>query len=139
MGLKPKWVYFDACIVIYLVEQSPGFVENIAAAITQEPDIRVCISPLVEMECMVGVLKQQDKILHSTYKAFFNTCHMLDIQASTFRSATKLRADHGIKTPDALHLAVAMENDCGRFWTNDKRLNKAAGQLEINIFSGKAE
>lgn len=137
MGLNPKWVYFDACIVIYLIEQSPGFVENIAAAITREPDIHVCVSPLVEMECLVGALKQQDRILHSTYEQFFNTCHMLDIQASTFRLATKLRADYGIKTPDALHLATAIENDCGRFWTNDKRLNRAAGQLKVTTFSGR--
>ncbi len=37
-----------------------------------------------------------------------------------------LRARNGIQTPDALHLAAAIEGGCQEFWTNDKRLRVVA-------------
>ena len=43
-----------------------------------------------------------------------------------FDMATKLRADSSLKTPDALHLATAILAGCSQFWTNDKKLVKAA-------------
>jgi predicted nucleic acid-binding protein len=33
-----------------------------------------------------------------------------------------------LKTPDALHLAIAIHANCSEFWTNDKKLVKAAGK-----------
>ncbi len=35
-----------------------------------------------------------------------------------------MRADLGFKTPDALHLAAAIEGGCDRFLTNDARLSR---------------
>lgn len=134
MGLNRKHVYFDACIVIYLVERAKGFVEPVEAAIAVESDIQVCISPLVQMECMVGVLKRQDQELRHAYEQFFAACVMLDIRADTFLLASEVRAQYGIKTPDALHLATAMQHGCGQFWTNDDRLNKAAGNILVTAF-----
>ena len=45
-----------------------------------------------------------------------------------FDLATELRAEHGIKTPDALHLAAAIHGGCDALWTNDKRLARAAAE-----------
>jgi predicted nucleic acid-binding protein len=36
--------------------------------------------------------------------------------------AARIRATHRFQSPDALHLAVAVENNCGLFLTNDIRL-----------------
>jgi hypothetical protein len=38
--------------------------------------------------------------------------------------ATELRARHGLRVPDALHLACAIVNRCDRFLTNDHRLDR---------------
>jgi predicted nucleic acid-binding protein len=120
--------------VIYLVEQATGYVEKIAAAISKETDIEICISPLVQMECMVGVFKLQSAELQLSYEQFFKKSIILDINPETFQLATKLRAQHGLKTPDALHLATAIQHECGQFWTNDDRLNTAAGERAVNLF-----
>jgi predicted nucleic acid-binding protein len=50
-----------------------------------------------------------------------------DVQAvplprAVYDRATLIRAQHGFKTIDALHLAAAVEAGCGRFLTNDTRL-----------------
>lgn len=42
-----------------------------------------------------------------------------------FDLATELRARHGLKTPDALHLAAAIACGCNELWTNDGRLTRA--------------
>ena len=49
------------------------------------------------------------------------------MHTATFDLATDLRARHGLKTPDALHLATALEQGCDEFWTRDRRLESAAG------------
>ena len=53
-----------------------------------------------------------------------------------FDKATRLRAAHRLKSPDALHLAAAIESHCTQFWTNDRRLAAAAaGHLEVHALS----
>lgn len=36
---------------------------------------------------------------------------------------------------DALHLALAQQHGCERFWTNDDRLAKAAIGLQIDVLN----
>ncbi|MBK8453989.1 MAG: type II toxin-antitoxin system VapC family toxin [Thiofilum sp.] len=127
-------VYFDTCIVIYLIEEAVGFVEPISAAIAKTPQMQVCISPLVQMECMVGVWKRQDSTLQKSYEQFFAHCQMLNIEQTTYEQAGKLRVKYGLKTPDALHLATALENGCNQFWTNDNRLDKASNEILSIVF-----
>lgn len=38
--------------------------------------------------------------------------------------ATEIRARHGFKTPDAIHLACAVTTKCDLFLTNDKQLER---------------
>jgi len=53
---------------------------------------------------------------------------------AVFGRALILRAEQGLKTPDALHLATALQNGCTEFWTNDNRLRSAAGAMAVNVF-----
>jgi predicted nucleic acid-binding protein len=55
--------------------------------------------------------------------------------AAVFHQAAELRAQYGLKTPDALHLATARHHGCTALWTNDNRLSKVAGDLVVNIIS----
>ncbi|MBS3952720.1 MAG: PIN domain-containing protein [Methylomicrobium sp.] len=59
---------------------------------------------------------------------------MVNHQCTLIARALNLRVKHKIKTPDALHLATAIENGCTEFWTNDNRLKEAANSLAVNIF-----
>lgn len=60
---------------------------------------------------------------------------LLPIDKETFERALRLRVGFRLKTPDALHLAVAHQFGCEAFWTNDNRLAAAAGQLNVNILT----
>ncbi len=126
-------IYFDACIAIYLVEEHPIYAPLVAERLGR-CSARIAISPLVEMECLILPMRQQRTELVRRFQGFFARSHRLAINDDVFRKATELRAQHGIKTPDALHLATAMHHDCQEFWTNDDRLNKVAGKMAIHVF-----
>ena len=45
---------------------------------------------------------------------------------AVFLQAARARAQFGLKTPDAIHLAAAQHHRCAALWTNDDRLAQAA-------------
>jgi predicted nucleic acid-binding protein len=62
---------------------------------------------------------------------------LLPIGDEIFALAMALRVQHGLKTPDSLHLA-ALHHGCTEFWTNDDRLVAAAGALAVNVLAQPA-
>jgi predicted nucleic acid-binding protein len=49
------------------------------------------------------------------------------LNSAVYDRAAEIRAQHGFKTPDAIHLAAAIESGCDRFLTNDRRLARFTG------------
>lgn len=95
-----------------------------------------CFSPLVRMECLVMPLRTKDSQLHKLYDAFFNPQRLLAMPPEVFDQPAQFRADFSsLKTPDALHLATAINHKCDEFWTNDNRLDKVSPNLVKNILT----
>ena len=126
-------VYLDACVVIYLMENAAPFSEKARQFLARNSDAHLCVSALVRMEVILKPLRESATALVSDYEDFLAAQHWLAIDDSIFDRALHLRAHHGLKTPDALHLATAIHHGCKEFWTNDDRLNKAAGSMAVNI------
>ncbi|MGZ8933258.1 MAG: type II toxin-antitoxin system VapC family toxin [Methylobacter sp.] len=126
-------IYLDSCLVIYFVEEHPRFGPAISQAIDANANMRFCISPLVELECLVMPMRQGNQALIDRYEMFFQDYVCLEINADIYREAAALRARHGLKTPDALHLSTAQSHGCTGFWTNDERLHTIAGRLVVNV------
>lgn len=132
-------VYLDSCVVIYYVERHPVLASRVEAALfpREGETPRPVHSDLTRLECRVGPLRRRDTALASRFDAFFALadCERAPLDAGVFDLATGLRAEHGLRTPDALHLAAAIRSNCGEFWTNDSRLAKAAaGGIAIILF-----
>lgn len=122
-------LFLDTCIVIDLVEGRPEQQSQLKALLLGK---RVVSSELVRMEARLqGVRDQRDDLL-AIYDNYFRGCELAPFDRALFDRASRLRIDHRIKTPDALHLAAALESQCNQFWTNDLHLAKAAGaKLEV--------
>jgi predicted nucleic acid-binding protein len=137
MGLNPLRVYFDACIVIYLIEEHPTFaplIETRLANQTKSAEALIQVSELTEMECLVMPLRKQNQPLLDKYRQWFEKVEVLPVGRDAFRQAARLRADFAsLKTPDAIHLATALHNNSDEFWTNDGRLNHIAPTLVKDI------
>jgi len=129
-------IYLDACIAIYLVEEHPAYHAPIETAL-RAGKLFSSISPLVEMECLVLPIKTQRDDLIAKFDQFFAAHRRLSMPSEVYRRAAELRARHSLKTPDALHLATAQYHGCTALWTNDNRLNNAAGSLAVNILTQK--
>lgn len=119
-------VYLDTNIVIYAVQQpsiwGPKTLTRLAAAVAATDTF--AISDLTRMECLVGPLRKGDANLIAAFNAFFSQpeVSVMALTATVCDRAARIRVVHRFETPDALHLAVAVENGCGLFLTNDAQL-----------------
>ena len=129
-------IYLDSCAVIYAIEGTTELRARIGAVLLPPNEESPCViyTDLTRLECRVKPLAEENTGLIKTYDDFFSTPgyekHALD--TPTFDLATDLRARYRIKTPDALHLAAAINAGCVQFWTNDAHLTRAAaGRIAV--------
>lgn len=125
-------VYVDSCVLIYALEQDPRFGEAARQSLAGLVDRnqRLAISPLVQLECLARPLARQQSELVLRYQDWLRLFEWLSINDSTFALATELRARHGLKTADALHLATARQHGCAALISNDRRFERAGADLE---------
>jgi predicted nucleic acid-binding protein len=120
-------VFLDTNPIIYFVEQPPVWGPKAVALpnAVQVAGEAFGVTNLVRMECLVGPLKSGDTTLLGDFDAFFSLPD-LQVQAlilAVCERAATIRAKHGFKPLDSLHLAAAVEHGCARFLTNDTRLS----------------
>jgi uncharacterized protein len=121
-------VFLDASPVIYLLEQPPGWGPKATARIAAllSGGEHLAVSDLIRMECQVGPLKAGDAVLLAKFATFFASpdVRVLPVTGAVCDRAAAVRAKHGFKPLDSLHLAAAVEHGCTLFLTNDGRLSK---------------
>lgn len=125
-------VYLDSCIAIYLVEEHRAYCAVIEEALARLNGI-VCFSPLTELECLVLPLRLKRDDLVEKFSRFFALNVQLTMPDIVYREAARLRAEFGLKTPDALHLATTRFHGCSELWTNDDRLAGVAAGVAVNV------
>jgi predicted nucleic acid-binding protein len=100
--------------------------------------VTLCVSPLTRLEVLVKPMRSGNQALVHAYNAVLAQQQWLSIGDEVFARALKLRVQHGLRTPDSLHLATALHHGCTEFWTNDDRLRAAAGTLAVNVLAPAA-
>jgi predicted nucleic acid-binding protein len=128
-------IYLDSCIVIYLIERHPQYVAIVERALADLGEAIIVSSPLVRLEVLVKPMQDGDEQLIRLYHQFLATNRMLPITDDIFDAALNLRVQHRLKTPDALHLALAEKHGCSALWTNDNRLANAGSGISVNILA----
>jgi uncharacterized protein len=119
-------IYLDSVILMYFFGHTGPFnvrAGNRLAALAAAGD-RIALSDLVRLEYRVGPLRTGDAVKLSVFDGF---CARPDVQVvplttAVFDRATLIRARHGFRLADSLHLAAAADGDCNRFLTNDAGL-----------------
>lgn len=125
-------IYLDSCILIYAVEDAGPRGDAVRRAL-REVDVAVASSALALHECLVLPARERNPELRDRYLALFERMETVALDAGAFIRSAELRADFGLKTPDALHLAAAQLSGCTELWTNDKRLAAASHGLAVDI------
>ncbi len=130
MGL----IYVDACLLIYAFEAHPRHGATVRARLAETAG-QLAISPLVQLECLVGPMKSGNLVLQRHYEEGLRQLVNLPLPEPVFVQAAELRARFGLKTPDAIHLAAAQYHRCSGLWTHDDRLAQAAHGLAVNVLA----
>lgn len=130
-------VYLDASAIIYLIEAESPFhaaAVQTVARFRGDPDSRLVTSRLSLLECRVKPRRDGNDDLVAKYDAFFHGRRLViaDVTAVVIERASDLRARHRFKTPDAIHLATAIEEDADLFLTGDDDL-KRCPDLKIEV------
>jgi predicted nucleic acid-binding protein len=125
--------YFDTGPVIYLVENVAPWEPAVRAFLARD-NVRPRISVLTRLECRVLPLREENAELLEDYEEFFSglPSGLISLDARVFEKATDLRARHNFRTPDALHLAAAIVNECQLFLTNDAHLTRCT-EIEVEV------
>jgi uncharacterized protein len=137
--LKGKRVYFDANVFIYLIEGYPTLetsLRDIRDSIFHG-ESNICTSELTLCEVLVPAFRANNTALLALYREFIEESgafELIQTTRETYVRASLLRAQLGLKTPDAIHLATAIECGCKAFLSNDKQLK---GTKEIEMLTMK--
>jgi predicted nucleic acid-binding protein len=130
VGLSAVRIYLDSCALIYRIERTTPWAARVDRVVEwgQHQQAEWVITELTRLECRVKPLMQGHAAMLAQYDEFFAAdvlvWHGLDRPVCEL--ATRLRAEHRLKTADALHLAAAVHAGCSLFLTNDRRLSGAA-------------
>lgn len=119
-------VYLDTVICIYAVEGAPSFQARAGARLSalRTSGDQPTISDLTWLECRVKPMRMGDAAALADMEAFLTGSDVVCVPMpkAVYEWACRIRAVHNYKLADALHLATAVENGCGLFLTNDRRL-----------------
>lgn len=140
-SLPEKQCYtLDTVTIIYFLEKHPRYYQ-IAKEIFKKIEagkISANISTLVFTELLVPAYrtkeyKHAEKIVHILSN--FPNLQTIPMSTKISTTAAKIRAMHGLRTPDAIHIATALESKSRGIITNDKGFQKvASANFEIWLF-----
>ena len=120
-------VALDTSIFVYLIEEDPRFLGAVLPVFSAASEGRygLVASTLTLMEVLVMPYRHGDIGLAHRYEALLTgsrEIRLIDIGRDLLRTAARLRAATGVRTPDAIQLAAARAAGCSAFVTNDRRL-----------------
>lgn len=124
-------VYVDANAIIYSVERVEPY-HGVLAPMWEEARVgrfTLTSSELVALETLIRPLRDGNARLEMLFRSILAAAEMELIPATltTWEDAARIRAETGLKTPDALHAATALQAGCVLFVTNDTDFRRVEG------------
>ena len=125
-----KTVYLDANPIIYAFENPrayPGLINHLIAPLDRG-EIRVVTSTITLTEVLMHPIKAGDTILENAYRRFLVPADFFEIMPVDIKiaeHAAALRAQFGLRTPDAIHVSTYVLATCDVFLTRDRALERA--------------
>lgn len=122
-------LYLDASAIIYALEGAPDLrrtvLERIVQVIQSAGGVLIT-SRLSMLECRVKPVRDGNRLLLYQYDRLFDhrNIYIAEITAAVIDRATLIRAQYGLKTPDAIHAATAIAEHADLLLTGDKSFTR---------------
>ncbi|MCY4575566.1 MAG: type II toxin-antitoxin system VapC family toxin [Chloroflexi bacterium] len=130
-------IYIDASTLIYSVERVEPYRELLVPMWEQAEagNLTIVSSPILVIETLVKPLQDGNSEIADQYRSIFasNAVNLLETSYAVAELAAQVRADAGLKTPDALHAASALHAGCERFITNDTAFRRVQNLPVITL------
>ncbi len=125
-------VFIDSSIFIYLFEDHPRFASKIQPVFDSlsENKLSAFTSIISVAEVITKPLEEKRYDFVKQYHEVFQHLPNLKLGFPTYDtavSAAKIRAEYKFQLIDSFQLAIALENRCLSFLTNDRKLKKFNG------------
>jgi predicted nucleic acid-binding protein len=125
-------IALDTSVFIYQLEANPRYVPFTGRifAWLQQPEPKAVTSSITMTELLVAPYRASDEELVDVFHGLLSTYPNLDWVAPDLAIAdlaARLRAAHGLKTPDALQAATALQARASGMITNDSVFQRVAG------------
>lgn len=133
-----KAVYLDTAPLIYYLEENPvsfSFLDELFKK-NERGDFRFYSSSIIITEVLTLPFKLGNKELVDRYEYFLNQSeffHLINVNPVIAKRSAELRSEYGLKLPDAVHFATALEAKVDFFLTNDFGFNKIKGLKIITL------
>ena len=107
-------IFLDANIIIYQVEAVAPFRDKVRSAIAgivaENPAFRFAVSRLSLLECLVKPVRERNAPIIERYRSFFTASDLsiVEVAPQVIERALLLRAETGLRTPDAIQAASAL-------------------------------
>ncbi|MBN1565724.1 MAG: PIN domain-containing protein [Anaerolineae bacterium] len=120
-GLKTtQRLYIETAPLIYYVETNPAYIAR--------------------MDAIIAAVENGAFLAFSSVLVHNQDLRLLSITTRIAETAADLRARYNLRTPDALHVAAALDSGCDAFLTNDigiRRVTEIAvwvlDELELDL------
>lgn len=121
--------FIDTSPCVYLIEKNPDFGPFCIKIFDfiQNSNLTSFTSIITTHECFIKPLKFQDRRLLTAYEVLFTQTPNLEIVSPNYHAAftaAQIRAKYHFSSNDSFQLALAQENQCQTFLTNDRRLTQ---------------
>ena len=122
-------VVVDTAPFIYLLEDHPDFAPQFQGLFEAQArgHLRIALSTITLAEVLVGPLRHGQDTLARRYERALSGFEVVPVSAEVAATAARLRAASGLRLPDALQAATAIECGAVALVTHDRDFSRLQG------------
>lgn len=119
----------DSAPIIYVLEGHPRFAARFSPLFQRHAagGLRLAVTTVTLAEVLTGPLRAGEEALARRFRAVLESWQVVELTADIAESAARLRAQYGLKLPDAVQLASALAINAAALVTHDRDFSKVRG------------
>ncbi len=122
-------VVVDSAPLIYLLEDHPAFAPMFVGLLEayERGALHIAISTIAIAEVLAGPFKHGQDVLAKRYEKALEGFEVVPVSQNIAVTAARLRASTGLRLPDALQAATALEVGAAALVTHDRDFSRLTG------------